>query len=255
MFERIVARLQSAEPGSWVLKGGMALEVRLSDDARLTKDIDLGLRDEVEDGEALHDRLVEVLSRDADGDGFELQVSVPETLSADGGGHVTWRAKVAVRLAGKPFGGIQIDVSPRAHELLATDRLPLSNSLEFAGVPTTTIEIIDVHRHAAEKYHAMFRDYGERDNSRFRDLVDLVILIEHQELTASLVAQAAMEVWSERDGTTPPRAVPSLPVAWPDRYEQSADEHELDARSFDDAVALVQNLWSETFPSQESKST
>jgi hypothetical protein len=42
--ERIVARLHAAEPGCWVLKGGMALEVRLRDDARLTKDVDLGLR-------------------------------------------------------------------------------------------------------------------------------------------------------------------------------------------------------------------
>ena len=39
MFERIIARLEHAEPGLWVLKGGMALEVRLQDDARLTKDI------------------------------------------------------------------------------------------------------------------------------------------------------------------------------------------------------------------------
>lgn len=34
LFERIVSRLQTAEPGRWVLKGGMALEVRLSDAAR-----------------------------------------------------------------------------------------------------------------------------------------------------------------------------------------------------------------------------
>ncbi|MDQ2789435.1 MAG: nucleotidyl transferase AbiEii/AbiGii toxin family protein [Actinomycetota bacterium] len=39
MFERIIARIQAAEPGQWVLKGGMALEVRLRDDARLTKDV------------------------------------------------------------------------------------------------------------------------------------------------------------------------------------------------------------------------
>lgn len=43
VFERIVARLQVAEPGVWVLKGGMALEVRLGDAARLSKDIDVGL--------------------------------------------------------------------------------------------------------------------------------------------------------------------------------------------------------------------
>jgi hypothetical protein len=29
VFERVVARLQAAEPGRWVIKGGMALEMRL----------------------------------------------------------------------------------------------------------------------------------------------------------------------------------------------------------------------------------
>ena len=62
IFERIMARLHIAGPGRWVLKGGMALEVRLPDDARVTKDIDLGLRAEVRRREDLHERLVEALS-------------------------------------------------------------------------------------------------------------------------------------------------------------------------------------------------
>ncbi len=45
VLQRIVTRLQRAEPGCWVLKGGMAMEVRLQDAARLTKDLDLGLRE------------------------------------------------------------------------------------------------------------------------------------------------------------------------------------------------------------------
>jgi hypothetical protein len=38
LLERIIARLVAAEPGHWVLKGGMALEVRLRDAARLTSE-------------------------------------------------------------------------------------------------------------------------------------------------------------------------------------------------------------------------
>jgi Nucleotidyl transferase AbiEii toxin, Type IV TA system len=64
MFERIIARLECAEPGLWVLKGGMALEVRLQDDARLTKDVDVGLRDDVDNGEAVHEGLIDVLRTD-----------------------------------------------------------------------------------------------------------------------------------------------------------------------------------------------
>ena len=62
VFERVIARLQSAEPGVWVLKGGMALEVRLHDDARLTRDLDLGLRTDVANADDLHDRLIDALS-------------------------------------------------------------------------------------------------------------------------------------------------------------------------------------------------
>lgn len=44
VLERLLARLEAAEPGVWVLKGAMALEVRLDTAARATKDVDLGQR-------------------------------------------------------------------------------------------------------------------------------------------------------------------------------------------------------------------
>lgn len=115
----------------------LALEVRLHDDARLTKDIDLGLRGDIKGAAELQERLVDALAVDQDGDGFEFLAAYPEVLGADGGGHLTWRVNVAASLAGRPFGGTQVDISPRAHELVATDRLPLPNSLDFAGVPAT----------------------------------------------------------------------------------------------------------------------
>jgi hypothetical protein len=63
VFQRVVTRLQRAEPGRWVIKGGMAMEIRLRDAARLTKDLDLGLREENVDPAQLRDRLIEGLSR------------------------------------------------------------------------------------------------------------------------------------------------------------------------------------------------
>jgi hypothetical protein len=90
LFERVIVRLEAAEPGQWVVEGGMALEVRLHDDARLTKDIDLGLRTDVKDGDDIHERVAEALGVDRDRDGFELIASRPEMLGSDGAGHVTW---------------------------------------------------------------------------------------------------------------------------------------------------------------------
>jgi hypothetical protein len=253
LFERIVARLQTAEPGLWVLKGGMALEVRLKDAARLTKDIDVGLRDVVADADDLHERLIEGLSDDPFEDGFVLAVGEPAALREDGGGHLTWRVSVSASLAGKPFGRIKIDVSPRAHELQATDRVALPNSLDFAGIPATEVEIIDVHRHAAEKFHAMTRDFGDRENSRVRDLVDLVILIENELLRPDKVADGVRAVWAERNASNPPLQLPPLPSSWPERYEQLVEGHDVEARTFVQAVALVQGLWAQIVTSEKEQ--
>lgn len=253
LFERIVARLHVAEPGLWVLKGGMALEVRLNNAARLTKDIDVGLRDTVPTPADLHERLIDALTDDAFNDRFIFEVSEPAALREDGGGHLTWRAPVAAFLAGKPFGAIKLDISPRAHELQATDRLPLPNSLDFAGILTTEVEIVDVHRHAAEKFHAMTRDFGDRENSRVRDLLDLVLLIENELLSPDAVAASAIAVWAERDVSEPPRRLPPLPPSWPERYGQLADDHDVKARDFPQAVELAQNLWIRMYPDKKGQ--
>ena len=245
VFERIVARLAHAEPGRWVLKGGMALEVRLRDQARLTKDIDLGLRDGVNEQAELHERLVEALAADPFNDRFVLVAGPVTELSPDGGGHTTWRSSVAAQLAGRPFGGVQIDVSPRAHELDLTDTVALPNSLAFADIEAPAVEIIDVNRHAAEKFHAMLRQFDDRENTRVRDLLDLVLLIENELLDRPSLTSAVRDVWQERDGTPPPAGRPALPASWPERYERLAAEHEITALKFPAAADLVTALWAD----------
>jgi len=250
VFQRIVTRLQRAEPGLWVLKGGMALEVRLGDNARLTKDVDLGLRDEIRDGGDLRDRLIDALSSDVGADGFTFAVASAERMAPDGGGHLTWRARVSAQLAGRRFGAVKLDVSPRAHELEGTELVTLPNSLAFAGLEAVQIEIIDVHRHAAEKLHAMTRDFGDRENSRVRDLVDLVILSESSLIQPADLAVAIQQVWGERDGAEPPTGLPSAPADWEARYERMAREAGLGAPSFSEAVEITAALWTEMFSTE-----
>ena len=40
-FDRLLARLAAAQPGQWLLKGGVALQLRLGSLARTTRDMDL----------------------------------------------------------------------------------------------------------------------------------------------------------------------------------------------------------------------
>lgn len=248
VFERVIVRLHSAEPGLWVLKGGMALEVRLRDRARLTKDLDLGLRDEVTEGTTLRERLVELLSVELDNDRFVFIAGPAQPLLEDGAGHVTWRTKIAAELAGRPFGTLQLDISPRVHELTQTEHIALPNSLAFAGAASREVEIVDVHRHAAEKLHGMLRIVADRENTRVRDLVDLIILREHDLLDGARLGSAVRQVWAERDTEPAPRELPPLPQSWPERYEQLAAEHGLHTASFSAATALVAALWKQMFP-------
>lgn len=252
VFERVIARLELADPGRWVLKGGMALEVRLRDRARLTKDVDLGLREVVDDSQDLYERLVEALDADPLGDRFILTAPPLAPLSEDGGGFLTWRTTVEARLAGTVFGWIKLDISPRAHELEATDRMALPNSLAFAQVSAPDIEVVDVNRHAAEKLHAMQRDFGDRENSRVRDLVDVVILIEEDLIDRVRLSEAVRTVWRERDRSAPPGSFVEPPASWRERYEQLADESDLQARSFSAAVTAVTALWSSLSIDEES---
>ena len=161
----------------------------------------------------------------------------------DAAGHVTWRSRLEAFLGGRPFGRVQLDVSPRGHELEDTDFVPLPNSLAFADIDVPVIEIIDVQRHAAEKLHAMCKDFGDRENTRVRDLVDIVILHEHKLLDHEHLAAAAYTDWQERNNEPPPAMLPPLPTNWAARYEQLAAEHDLAAAKFPDAITLVTTLW------------
>jgi hypothetical protein len=205
----------------------------------------------VANGEALHERLIDVLRTDPHDDRFVLHAGLPAQLGEDGGGHLTWRLTVSASLADRSFGKIQMDVSPRTHELSATHRIVVQNSLAFAGVPSTTVEIIDVDRHAAEKFHGMTRDFRDRENSRVRDLVDLVILVEHELLHADELRVHINSVWQERNQEGPPLELPAFPDTWPARYERLASEHDLTASSFQEAVELVRRLWSDVTATQQ----
>ncbi len=247
LMERILSRLEQADPGLWVLKGGMALEVRLAERARLTKDIDLAIREDVATGEVIADQLLSALTQDSFGDRFTFAVSVPELLQADGGGHVTWRVRVDCTLSGRAFGTVKMDISPRTHEVHATDRLVLPNSLEFAGVEDTVFEVVDINRHAAEKFHGMTREFGDRENSRVRDLADLVILIDNGLLDVSRLRASALDVWRERNQSLPPNELPALPGSWHERYRLLAIDQDLETPEFSEAFSKVQNLWTALF--------
>ena len=98
----------------------------------------------------------------------------------------------------------------------------------------------------------MLRDFGDRENTRVRDLVDVVTLHEHGLLDPDQLTTSVRQVWSERECADPPASLPALPLTWAHGYPQIVAEHPLGAANFADAAALAAQLRHQMFPTEET---
>lgn len=248
VFDRVAARLSADPAGGWVLKGGAVMEFRLRGRARTTKDMDLAACPDGEpavDGPAVRDLLIDVLGVDEDKDGFLFQVSPPVELKADTAGRGGWRFSVESRLAGRIFATVRIDVVVRGEEIALTERLALPNTLGFAGTPTRHVEAVDRRQHFAEKLHALTRDYGDRPNTRVKDLVDLVLLIESGLAADTSVIDAVRHVFAARATHDVPAILPEPPPNWAGVYPELATGLTQAPPRLDAALDLVRGFWRE----------
>lgn len=242
LFERILVRLEADAPGSWVLKGGMALEVRFLNKARTTRDLDVMTRLGIAKGTELRERLLTALGNDAEGDRFVFELSNPLDLRPDEAGRPGWRFAVTGRLAGRVFGIVKLDVVARPEEVGSTERLVLPNSLAFDGFPAHDFETVSPAQHFAEKLHALTRDYG-RENTRTRDLVDLILLIENELVMPSSVMASVRLVFDQRRDHEVPSELSDPPSAWQAPYARLAAELDVGAKTLDGAMATLCAFW------------
>ncbi len=190
---------------------GMALEVRLGDRARSTRDLDLALRQAAGDAVTVREHLIEALAGDPEGDGFEFRVGPAKAIDLDEAGRPGWRFAVDARLDGRTFANVRLDVVARTEEISTTDRITLRSLLAFAGFPDHEVEAVDPAQHFAEKLHAFTRPHGDRPNSRVKDLPDMLLLLDQglaptAELLATLADELGLEAATVDDAMTRLRA-------------------------------------------------
>lgn len=251
-FERLLVRLQRAARGRWVLKGGMALEIRLGDRARATKDLDLVALDESEDHGSIRDALINALAEDPDGDGFEFRVGRATHLTPDEAGRPGLRFPVDVLLAGRIFAQVRVDVVARAEEITTTERLTRTSVLAFAGKLPFEVELVTSVQHFAEKLHALTRDYeGDRPSSRVKDLPDLILLVEDGLKAGPEVLAAVDRVFKVRATHDVPTDLPDPPSNWEDTYRALAEELDIETKTIGDAMHALREFWSETLAHRE----
>jgi predicted nucleotidyltransferase component of viral defense system len=220
-FERFLARLAASESSGWVLKGAFALELRLGLRARTTKDIDLGRAD---DEEAATEHLNAAAGVDL-GDFFDFEVRHTSALDAAAGFHAV-RYTVRADLAGRRFEQFPVDVAFSEATPIQAEPLLGANSLEFADVAALQLPVISLEQHVAEKLHAYTGTFGqdERESTRVKDLVDLVLIGESADLDAKRLRCALEATFEQRARQPLPNALPSPPSSWARPYAVLARE-------------------------------
>lgn len=209
VFERFLARLLAAAPGSWMLKGGFAIDLRLPGRARATRDVDIEWHKEEEE---LLNALIEAAACDA-GDFFAFSVEragSPEDRL--GGSH---RFRVTASLGGRPFETFPLDVGIGRESGTESEMLFYTGLLEFAGVGPVSVPTIPLEQQFAEKLHAYTRAYeGSRRSTRVKDLVDLALISELSSLDAATLRDAVEVTFATRDTHPIPLVLPAPPGDW-----------------------------------------
>ena len=244
-FERFLARLFITQPYPWVLKGGYSMEVRF-EVARATKDLDLGMRLKIagtidEQQTILLEKLQErAILQTEDHFLFRIEAAVKLIGSAPYGG---FRFPIRSMIAGRLFVAFSLDIgfgdaiTPPIEEVEGVDWL------NFCGIPPAKFEIISLEQQFAEKIHAMIVNRGERENSRVKDLIDVLLLIKTG-LNLERVSESLANTFRRRGELIVPSHLPSLPDSWRQSFSQMAAECDLNP-DFDAALNTVSVYWNE----------
>jgi hypothetical protein len=240
-FDRLLARMfdpfRPARDG-WVLKGGYALEMRFRM-ARSTKDLDLTVRTRAGDSSSLRERLQLAASIDLpDFFTFIVGEAMAELNQAPEGGA---RFPVDARLDGRTFVKFHVDLGVGDEVLEPLESVEGEDRLGFAGIPAVVVPALSVEQHWAEKFHAYTRP-RETPNSRVRDLVDLVLILEYETPTTERVRTAIDATFERRRTHVVPAVVPEPPSGWAKPFTALAAECGLE-QTLATAHGRVEGFW------------
>ena len=166
-----------------------------------------------------------------------------ELQGAPGGGA---RFPCVVFLAGKAYGRFHIDLGFGDALTGVPEPLMGDDLLAFAGIAPARVWAIPRAQQFAEKVHAYTLPWQDRINTRTKDLVDLVLLIETQSLDPASLGQAVEATFARRDTHPVPKELPPPPESWTRDFAGMATEAQLGARSLEDGFALLQRFWENT---------
>jgi hypothetical protein len=217
-FDRLLARLFMDGKTPWVLKGGYAMQLRI-DNARATKDVDLSLRElklKTKNKDEQYKVVLEILQENAQRDlnDFFIFVITGPTMDMDSAPYGGARYHVEAQVDDRSFEKFQIDIGIGDHWMEPHEKLETRAWLPAAGLTSQIFPAIPKEQQFAEKLHAYTLPRADRPNSRVKDLIDMLLLIEGDELNEITLIQAIHETYKRRSTHEFSKTIAAPPVAW-----------------------------------------
>jgi len=219
-YDRLLARIfhDPDIASDWILKGGGGLLARIPDQARHSMDLDLFFEGEfVEATESL-----QTLGHSDLGDFFDFDVTLVQ---------------------GAPTTGVRrlkVPITP----------------VEVPGLVAPTYRVYSLVDHIADKHAAMIDTYNDgAPSTRYRDLVDLVLITNTQKPDAADLRAALQSEYAVR-GITPPAGVELPDPSWIVGYEKEIESLPgVAQRTALEAIAAVGSLLDPILTDQELTGT
>ena len=154
----------------------------------------------------------------ADGFVFQVGESILDLDAAPQGGS---RFPVRARMAGRPFVGFHVDIGVGDDLIEPTDRIEGEGWFDFAGLPRPEFHMISREQQFAEKLHAYTRPRSDRDNSRVKDLVDMLLLMQTQ-MEPRRLRENIERTFAHRATHPIPEELAPPPESWRSRFAELA---------------------------------
>ena len=202
------------------------------------------------DADQLQDTLARAAGIDL-ADHFEFLIGSPSSLHGEGpeGGA---RFPIESRLAGRLFEPIRLDVNLSASDPRPVEALRLRNHFEFAGLPDVVVPAISSGQQLAEKLHAYTRDYATGENTRAKDLYDMLIIAAQLRVPPlAELAGACQTTFALRHTQWPPSLNPP-PPAWARPWGGFVRDYHIPFATLANAYAALVAFWTPALTTQVS---
>ncbi len=245
-FDALLERISA--DGTFVLKGGYAMELKSPANllkARPTRDMDFvyRLKTATDNVEFSIRMTLEDLSNTKPetwpSKYFEFEFG-RASLELDIGGY---RYPVTARMDGRKFEAFLIDVT---HEDFLDeskiDKVKTKTLNEIADVDSEATTIKST-QNFAEKVHALTKP-RDKGNSRVKDLVDLVIIINQHGVHEQDCRKALQDIFNHRATHEIPTTISMPPISWRGEYETMAKNCGLREKTLEMGMETLSDFYS-----------